>query len=360
LRSGSESAEKHGSTRILVAQTSFLGDVVLSTPVFASLKRHRPGCHVTVWLRPEAAPLLEGHPHVDAVLVDDKRGADRGLAGMVRIGRALRLGEFDVALTLHRSLRTALLVALARIPHRIGFRQSSGWFLYHRLVTRDASRHEVERNLSILEGLGIDPRDEPAELSVASSAEAQRRVATLLQEVGLPPQQRLVALAPGSAWATKRWTTEGYAEVARTLQRAGFGVLLLGSGDEAGVVNEVAAQVGEVAVNLVGRTSIPELVAAIDRCSALICNDSAPMHIAVARKVPVVAIFGPTHPRQGFAPYSKDAVIVQRDLACRPCSRHGGARCPIRTHACMRGLTAAEVLAAVRSFLPTHHDPTGP
>jgi len=128
--------------RILIAQTSFLGDVVLSTPVFAALRRCIPDAQITVLVRPETAGVLAGHPHVDAVLTDDKRGREGGL-GSVRVVHKLRRGGFDVALALHKSFRTAWLLAAARIPRRIGFRQSAGWFLYHRCVARDPERHDV-------------------------------------------------------------------------------------------------------------------------------------------------------------------------------------------------------------------------
>ena len=337
--------------RILVAQTSFLGDVILSTPVFAAVKRHQPDCHVTAWVRPEAAAVLDGHPHVDAVLVDDKRGADAGIRGLLRLRARLREGHFDVALALHKSLRTGLLLALARVPRRIGFRQSAGWFLYHDLVRRDRSLHDVERNLSIVSALGIDPAADPARLLVVPTAAAVARFDALLRERGATVDRRLVGVAPGSVWATKRWTVEGFAEVAAALQRDGHRVLLLGAPSERSIAAEVERRCGGVAINLCGLTDVGMLVAAVDRCSLLVCNDSAPMHIAVARRVPVVALFGPTHPRQGYGPYSDQATIVQRDLDCRPCGRHGAQRCPIGTHECMRAIAASEVLAAARRFL---------
>jgi len=337
--------------RIVVAQTSFLGDVILSTPVFAAVKRHQPGCHLTAWVRPEAAAALHGHPHVDAVLVDDKRGADAGVPGMWRLRRRLREGRFDVALALHKSLRTALLLVLARVPRRIGFRPSAGWFLYHELVRRDRTLHDVERNLAIVAALGIDPGAEPARLLMVPEAGAVGRFDALLRELHAVADRRFVGLAPGSVWATKRWTVEGFAEVARALHRDGHRVVLLGAPGERAIAAEVEQRCGGVAINLCGRTDVGMLVAAIDRCSLLVCNDSAPMHIAVARRVPVVALFGPTHPRQGYGPYSDQATVVQRDLECRPCGRHGAQRCPIGTHECMRAIAASEVLAAARSFL---------
>ncbi|MBI1817182.1 MAG: lipopolysaccharide heptosyltransferase II [Deltaproteobacteria bacterium] len=338
--------------RIVVAQTSFLGDVVLSTPVFAALKRRWPESHLTAWLRPEAAAVLAGHPHVDAVLVDDKRGADRGLRGLMRLRARLRAERFDLAVALHKSLRTAVLLALAGVPRRVGFRQSAGWFLYPERVNRDPTCHDVERNLSIVSALGIDPKQGSPRLLVVPTSSACDRVAALLREANVGEQQPLVGIAPGSTWATKRWTVEGYAEAVRSLAAEGYGVLLFGAPNEGGIADRVNQMAGGVALNLVGRTDVGMLVAAIDRVQVLLCNDSAPMHIAVARDIPVVAVFGPTHPQQGYGPYSVRATVVQRDdLDCRPCGRHGAAVCPIATHACMVGINAATVLAAARRLL---------
>jgi lipopolysaccharide heptosyltransferase II len=337
--------------RVVVAQTAFLGDVVLSTPVFAAVKRCFPESHLTAWVRPEGASVLAGHPHVDAIVIDDKRGADRGVPGFVRVCRALRAGEFDVALALHKSLRTALLLTLARIPRRIGFRQSRGWFLYHRRVFRDRALHDLDRNLSILSGLNVDPKGGPSQPFVAVTAEAAAKVDQLLEEVGITAATPLIGLAPGSAWATKRWPVAAYAQVGRILRARGYGVMLFGAPSERDIAAAVDQQAGAITVNLAGRTDVATLVAAIDRCQALVCNDSAPMHIAVARRIPVVAIFGPTHPRMGYGPRAENSVVVQRDLSCRPCSRHGGPRCPLGTHACMRDLRPEEVLGALEPFL---------
>ncbi len=160
--------------RILIAQTSFLGDVVLSTPVFAAVRRHYPEAHITVLVRPETAGILDGHPHVDAVLTDDKHNSERGL-GNLRVLRKLRAGRFDMVLALHKSLRTAWLLAAAGIPRRIGFRQSAGWPLFHRRVRFDPARHAVERNLAILTGCDIDPDSAVTRPFVACPLEATTR-----------------------------------------------------------------------------------------------------------------------------------------------------------------------------------------
>jgi len=337
--------------RILVAQTSFLGDVVLSTPVCAAVKRCRPGAHVTMWVRPDTAGILTDHPHVDAVVVDDKRSRARGF-GSLRTLRRLRAGQFDLVLALHKSFRTAWLLAAAGVPRRIGFRQSAGWFLYHRRVDRDATRHDVERNLSILAGLDIDPATVVSRPLVAYSADALDRLYAALTAHGVALNAPLVAVAPGSAWATKRWTVDGYGALLRGLgAQLGATPLLLGAPGDAEYATAVHHAAGGVGVNLVGQTDLGMLVAAIDRSLVLVTNDSAPMHLAVARGTPVVAIFGPTTPAQGYGPYTDRALVVERELPCRPCSRHGGARCPIGTHACMKEIGVHDVQAAVTALL---------
>jgi heptosyltransferase-2 len=337
--------------RILIAQTSFLGDVVLSTPVFAALRRCLPAAHITALVRPESAAVLDGHPHVDAVLTDDKRGRERGV-GSLRVVRKLRQGRFDVALALHKSLRTAWLLAAAGIPRRIGFRQSAGWFLYQCRVVRDPARHDVERNLAILAGLGIDPDTAISRPLVACAPEAVARFEALRRAAHVDPQTPVVGVAPGSAWATKRWTVEGYAALVGALQRElGVTPILLGARDDVECADAIQRAAGGGVFNLVGQTDLRLLIAAIDQCSVLVANDSAPVHIAVARGTPVVAIFGPTSPRQGYGPYTDRALVVERDLPCRPCSRHGGPRCPIGTHACMREIGHADVSSAVATLL---------
>src|SRR5690242_10069379 len=134
---------------LLVVQTSFLGDVVLTTPLLSALRRSAFPRRLAVLVRPEAVPLVAGHPDVDDVLVDDKRGRDAGV-GLLRTARRLRRERFEVAVSPHRSLRTALVLAAAGIPRRVGFADARGARLYGERVVRDRRRHDVERNLALV------------------------------------------------------------------------------------------------------------------------------------------------------------------------------------------------------------------
>jgi heptosyltransferase-2 len=334
-----------GAVRLLVPQTSFLGDVVLTTPLLAALRARLRPAHLAVLVRPDAALLLRGHPDVDAVLVDDKRGADRGLRGIARTAGRLRRERFDLAVSPHRSLRTALVLAAARIPRRIGFGDSRGAALYHVRVPRDRRRHDVERNLALLAPFGGVAGTPRLHLPVSPAAAAS---AAALLPAGDGP---LVGIAPGSVWSTKRWTRAGFGAVAAALASDGARVVLLGGPDDRALAEEIAAASGGRAAVLAGRTDLAVLVAVIDRLALLIANDSAPMHVACARGTPVVAIFCATTPALGYGPWGPRARVIEADLACRPCGRHGGRTCPRATEDCMRLVAPAAVVAAARAEL---------
>jgi heptosyltransferase-2 len=327
-----------------VVQTSFLGDVVLTTPLVSALRRRLAPRRLAVLVRPEAAPLLEGHPDVDAVLIDDKRGHDRGVRGLARVARRVARERFDVAVSPHRSLRTALLLAAAGVPRRVGFRQARGAFLYHTRVPRDRRRHDVERNLALVEAFGAGPADGP--LHVPVSLDAAARASALLP----PGDGPLAGIAPGSVWATKRWSADGYAAVVAGLAAEGVRCVILGAPEDAALAERIREEAGTGTV-LAGRTDLATLVAVVDRLGVLVANDSAPMHVACARGVPVVAVFCATTPALGYGPWGPRAAVVEADLACRPCGRHGGRSCPRGTEDCIRLVPPATVLAAARTAL---------
>src|SRR3989442_1657396 len=131
---------------LLVAQTSFLVDGVLTPPLVSALRRRLMPRRLALLVRPEAVPLVAGHPDIDQVLVDDKRGADRGALGWLGTARRLRAERFEVAVSPHRSLRPALVLPAAGIPRPVGFRESRRPRLLHERVPRDRGRPAVEGN----------------------------------------------------------------------------------------------------------------------------------------------------------------------------------------------------------------------
>lgn len=344
--------------KVLILQTSFLGDTILSLPLFAEIKRRFPQAKLTLLCSPSSKELLQDHPGIDEVVVDDKKNADKGWLGLWRKARELREMKFSAALSPHKSLRSALLLFLAGIPYRVGFRQSKGWFLFHRRVSRNLTRHDVERNLSILEPFGIQPENCDRDLMLPVKDSTMESVTQLLRSLGVNPEKLIVGVNPGSVWPTKRWSAEGFARVIDSIKRKyDCEMLLFGGPEDAELGSKIERLCGGAAVNLAGKLSLGELPAAVSLCKLFITNDSGPMHVAVARGVPTVAIFCATTPSLGFYPYSANAVVVEKNLSCRPCTSHGGRRCPLGTEDCIRLIRPENVLRAAEKFLSEQGDP---
>jgi heptosyltransferase-2 len=336
---------------VLVLQTSFLGDTVLTLPLISEVRRRFPVKKLTLLCLPLGRDLLQGHPDIDEIIVFDKKNSARGISGVSRTAARVRERHFTMALTPHKSLRSALILYLAKIPHRVGFRESRGWFLFQQRSRRNPELHDVERNLGVLQAFGVRPEECARAIELPVPAAIQTRVDRKLRDLGLDEDGPVVGVSPGSVWPTKRWSTAGFAALIRMLrERHRCRVLLFGGPDDAAVVEDVQRQSG-TAINLVGRIGLDELPAAISRCHVFVTNDSGPMHIAVARRIPTVAVFCATTPDLGFYPYTSDAIVVQRSLTCRPCASHGGRRCPLGTEDCIRQIPSEAVLQAAEKLL---------
>lgn len=330
----------------LVIQTAFLGDVVLTTPLLGVLaERHGP---VDIVTTPAAASLLETHPAVRRVIPYAKRGADRGFSGLVRLGRTLRAERYAIAYLPHRSLRSAALALLARIPRRIGF--ADGWrLLYTGSRARPATGHEIDRLLALAD---VAPRHQTAPtLGLTASDVAAAETALRTGGIG----SAFAALAPGSIWGSKRWPH--YAALAERLA-ARLDVVVVGGAEDTTLGEEIRAAVGRVggrSANFCGQLTLRQSAALIRKAGVLVTNDSAPLHFAQAVATPTVAMFGPTLPSFGFGPRGiRDQALGVNGLSCRPCSAHGPARCPLRHHLCMQSLRVEDVLHAIEETGALH------
>ncbi len=316
-------------------QTAFLGDVVLTTPLLVALAETEGPLDVVT--TPAAAPLLETHAAVRRVIPYDKRGADRGWRGLTALARRLRAEQYQMAYLPHRSLRSAALAALARIPRRIGFRDGWRW-LYTETQARPGAGHEIDRLLALAQRSPATP----SHPSLGLTAEDGQAAGRWLEGAGVAAP--FAALAPGSIWGSKRWPH--YAELARRLSDR-IAVVLVGGREDAPLAQEIGAAVPTV-VSACGALTLRQSAALIGRAEVLVTNDSAPLHFAQAVGTRTVAIFGSTVPGFGFGPRGpSDQVLGVEGLVCRPCSAHGPARCPLGHHACMQTLPVEDVMRAI-------------
>jgi lipopolysaccharide heptosyltransferase II len=337
--------------RALLMRFSSLGDVVLTLPVVASLKAAFPGVEVTFLTKAAYRPLLEGQPGIDRVVTAEEAGG--GLPALRALCRGL--GRFDLALDLHRTLRSRACLRAVRADHHLAYRKdallrrawAAGWM---RGRMHAAQPHVVDRYLEPLRRLGVAPAAAAPRLLVAPEQLAAAR-ALLLAE-GVADAGRTAVLVPGARWPNKRWTPASFAAVARGLRdELGLAPVLAGDGADREAAAAVRALIPGGAVDLAGRTGLAGLAALLANARVVVANDSGPAHLAAAAGAPVVAVFGPTHEAFGFSPRGARVRVVSHELACRPCTVHGGVRCRRGGRACLDGIAPDEVLAAVREVL---------
>jgi heptosyltransferase-2 len=332
----------------LVIQTAFLGDVVLTTPLLRALAEQDGPLDVVT--TPAAAPLLETHAAVRRVIPYAKRGADRGWPGLSRLARRLRAEAYGAAYLPHRSLRSAAVAWLARVPRRVGF--EDGWrLLYTETRRRPTEGHEVDRLLALAGPRPAPGRHQMPDLETTIPDRA--RAEGFLREHHL--REPFAALAPGSIWGSKRWPA--FPLLAERLAPR-VGIVVVGGAEDASLAAEVTtavARVGGRAASACGRLSLRESVEVIRRACVLVTNDSAPLHFAQAVGTPTVALFGPTVPAFGFGPRGpRDRALGVVGLPCRPCSRHGPPACPLGHHRCMTELSLEQLLAAIEETGALH------
>jgi len=332
-------------TASLVVQTSFLGDMVLTTPLLAFLAERGD---VDVVATPAAAALLANHPAVRETIVYDKRGVDRGVGGFLRLAARLRASRYDAAYHAQASPRSGALSAAARIGDRVGFATAAGRMFYTTRIAPIDNMHHAARLLSLGTRDPLRPvLPETLRPRLYPGAVEREAVDTLL--AGRPDSRSLIAVAPGSVWATKRWPF--YPEFAALFSRDAQIVVIGGAADSA-LASEIVAASSGSAIDATGKLSLLASAELIGRVSLLVTNDSSPLHLASAMNTPTLAIFGPTVPEFGFGPLAERAETAGvSNLECRPCDRHGPQKCPLGHWRCMRDLSAEQVVTSARQLL---------
>jgi heptosyltransferase-2 len=329
--------------RILLVRFSSLGDVLLLTPLIRALRTRHPAATLTALTKQEWAPLLAANPHLDQV-VSISRGQS-----LVPLARALRGGGFTHRLDLHASVRSRMLRLL--VPGTwLGFdmRRREREALIRNHEHRYTDRVPVaERYFEAAATLDVEPDGRPAELFVSPAAEA--RAEDWLTRQAAPGD--LVACSPGAAHATKRWPLHHWHALIAALTARGLLPMIVGGPAEREMAQQlVRASEGRV-LSAAGDLDLQATGALLRRARAAISGDTGAMHMATAVGTPVIALFGPTVEAFGFFPYHATAQVLERELACRPCSSKGGPRCPLGHHHCLEEIMPGQVMDALERYL---------
>jgi len=335
---------------ILVRGPNWLGDAVMCEPALRGLRGLFPDAQVTLLVKPAVADLFVGHPAVTRLLTYDIKGRHAGLSGKWALAKQLRRQGFHLAVLFQNAFEAAFLTFLARVPRRYGYATDGRSLLLSDPVAVPDPRmliHQVRYYWDLLKPLGLTG-DPPVPELVVLPEEEQAMVGRCAQS-GLTPTDIVVGINPGSTYGdAKRWLPERFAEVTERLCRTihkspgqQVSVVIFGAKGEEHLGQEIAARLSSRSLVLSGATTIRELMAAVKRCSLLLTNDTGPMHIASAFKVPVVAVFGPTDWRT-TSPFGGAHAIVREPVDCAPCLLR---ECPI-DHRCMTRVTVDQVYEA--------------
>jgi heptosyltransferase-2 len=301
---------------------------------------------VTFLTKRQHVSLVSDNPNVTEVFGIAPQDTVRGIASQIRTVRYTHI------LDLQGGLRTVPLRLMARGPW-------SGFS--HRRLARELlirfkhnSYHEhvpvPERYFEAASDLNVEVDGGPPEFFINPSADEKAAAWLARAGVGKRP---LVAMAPGATHATKRWPVQHWIKLVRQIANTGADVVALGGPGDSAMGAEIAARGGTHVASAAGDLSLQETGALLKRAAALICGDTGVMHMATGLGTPVVAMFGPTVRQFGFFPYNAHASVVERNLECRPCSRHGSDACPLQHHLCMREILPDMVFATLTRTLAT-------
>jgi heptosyltransferase-2 len=345
--------------KTLIRATNWVGDVVMSLPAVRALRAADPKGALAILARPWVAELYRLLPEVDEVVIDGAKGADADANARERLVSEIRAARFDRAVILPTSFSTALVLARAGVPERIGYRGEGRGVLLTKAIRLDlaAGTHQVWRHLRLAEAAGAPIPGAP-DVSWPVSAAARDAARARLVEAGWKGGAFAAAHVASFAHAAKRWDLARFASVFDALAaRHGLPVVLLGSAGEKSVNGEAAGLVKKARVlDLSGATTLPEVLGILADAALFLGNDSGLAHLAGAAGTPSVVVFGPTDPEatrpwdgaRGDGRPVRLAVVRRRTL-CAPCRF---AVCPI-DHACMDSVTPADVLAAIDTVFPS-------
>jgi len=334
-----------------VLRLSSLGDVVLTSSFLRSVHQLFPQAAIDFVVRDDLQEVAQALPSVSNVIPVPRKSS---LWALLRLAKELAATEYDHVFDLHRSLRSRILVRHMHQQLRGGFDKQSlaRWLLIQ--THRDYYAHLGgtktlrERMLQPLQRMGLQPTLHPSRLVLPASAREQ---AQQLMNPTNERQSAWIALAPGALWASKQWPSSRYRELAeQLLAKETHRLILVGGSREQELCAGIAAGLSPRVLNVAGQLDIPQTAAVLQRCQYAVVNDSGLSHIAEAVGCPVLALFGPTSPRFGYAPQLPTSRFLYKSPECSPCSKNGARPCHRPTHECMLQIEISEVLGIAEQF----------
>ena len=331
---------------ILFIRVDRVGDMVLSTPVFAAAKVAFPEAHLVVLASPVNAPILKNNPHVAEVIFYDSSAS---LGGNLRLLRNLRKYNFNLTVDLHDDddLKTAWLSWMMGSVRRIGYAGYGREVFLHRALPRgEGKEHFVNRALELLKDVGIDPVQTPPAIFLDDQERSWAK--QWITNQGLREEQ-LIGIHPGAYYPTQRWPSAYYAELIRLIrERVGAEVIIFGGPGDRDVIDEILSRVPFSVMTAID-SNIRRFFSILPHCRILVCNNSGPLHCAAALDVPTISFMGPTVKERWLPIGNTHHVLRKDDLPCIGCNL---GYCKINTHACMQRIKPETVFSILKDHFP--------
>ena len=316
--------------KVLIELPTWLGDCVMATPAIENIVNFDNEMEITFIGSSVSIEAMKNHPKVVKTAVLSKKYTD-----LYKVSKDL--GRFDAFFSFRSSLRSKFLKFSISAEKKYQFEKN-----------KYINYHQVEKyNNFVNDSLGINSK--PGKLKLVSSS----TLATTLSEdiPGVKNSKPTLGINPGASYGSaKRWYPEEFAKVASKLSNQ-YDIVIFGGPGEVDIALDIEKSLIQSGVNnyrnIAGKTTIPELIENSSNVDLFITGDSGPMHLAAAFQVPTVAIFGPTKDDETSQWMNDKSIIVKKNLDCQPCMKR---TCPLKHHECMKLVSAAEVLDAVRGL----------
>lgn len=334
--------------KFLVIQTAFPGDAILTLPFIQKLNEIYQNRYIDVICIPATAEIFSSSPYVNNIIVLDKKDRYKSFLSILKFSLKLRQENYSKVFSPHRSFRTSLIVLLSGIKDSTGFDISSMRFVYKNIIKYEKDIHDVHRNLQLL-GDKREIKNWKILPEIKTDFSSVKKIDDYLKQF---KNKKLAAIAPGSVWNTKIYPEEYYCEIIKFLLSREFEIVLIGGKSDKKICERILNRFSEGVISAVDNFSIVESIELLRNCELLICNDSAPTHMAMAADIPVITIYCSTIPAFGFYPYNKRSLFVSYDeLKCKPCGIHGHNKCPVKTFDCGNKLLPEKIIEKIQDII---------
>ena len=346
--------------KILVINLMHIGDLLLVTPVLRTLRANYPNAHIALLADKKLADLVQYNKNINECLLIDKKGADDTVLAFIKFIKKLREKKFDLVINLHRNERASALAAFSGAKKIFGYSKPGFSFLFTKVFPNlKAVEHQIHSHFDVLSGaLGITNFDDGGvEMWIDENSKSK---ADKIFHDNFSDGTKVIAFNIGASWHTKRWLDDYFAKCADILIERGYGVAFLGGGMDKKIVAACVEKMQQKNSSLVkiftGELTLAEVAGFLDNCVLMLTTDSGPMHIGVARNIPIVTMFG-SSPVPGFYPYDAKDILIKTPVSCHPCGKHICPKKGAENMECMKKIPVEIVMKYVDEILAEYGHP---